>query len=273
LVKIGLIIDEYHLSKKVKDFLEYLKSKAEISLYIEESFILKNFYDVKFEEDLFFVKGRGDLMVNLAKHIENETTIPVINPSKGIWLAMHRFLNTTLLKKAGIIVPNSCLIPISFNPPFPNYIIKNIIDQKNYSFKPKIEKKDGKIQVSDERALIEAETTLEGYNFYFYQEFIKSKWEYKIYGVGDNLYFYKQLPVLENPNKMETRQTIDEIPELRELAFKAMNTLDLKVSSIDFLKSKEGIFYLTDINSTPNFNYMKEGYKIVADFLLEEVRN
>ena len=71
---------------------------------------------------------------------------------------------------------------------------------------------------------------------------------------------------------METRQPIEIISELKEAVLRAMRILDLKIVSVDFLKSEEGIFYLTDINSTPNFNYMKEGYKIVADFLIQEAR-
>ncbi len=273
MVKIGLIIDEYHLTKKVKEFLEYIKTKADISYYVEENYILKKISKNDLTEDLFFVKGRGEIMMDLAKHIEYETSIPIINSSRGIWLAMHRFLHSIYLRKAGITVPNFSLVPMNYPPPFPNYIIKNIVDQKNYAFTPKMEKKDGKIHVSDQRAITEAVEKQEEYGYYFYQEFIKSKWEYKIYGVGDDFYFYKQLPVLINPNKIESRQKIDEIPELRKLAMKAMKTLDLRLVSVDFLKPKDGKYYLTDINSTPNFNYMENGHKIVADFLIREAKN
>jgi hypothetical protein len=51
-----------------------------------------------------------------------------------------------------------------------------------------------------------------------------------------------------------------------------MEIMDLKLASLDFLKSK-GQFYLTDINCTPNFNYLKDGYKLVADFLLSYIKN
>ena len=82
MVKLGLIIDEHHLKEKMADFLAYIKPKAEISYYIEENYLLKKFNNIKFDEDLFFVKGRGDLMVDLAKHIEYETGKTVINSSK-----------------------------------------------------------------------------------------------------------------------------------------------------------------------------------------------
>ena len=113
---------------------------------------------------------------------------------------------------------------------------------------------------------------MENYQFLYYQKFIKSKWEYKVYIIGDKIYYYKQIPVLVNPNKMESRRKIDEIPELKELSFKAIETTGLKITSIDFLQNKNGQFYLTDINCTPNFNYIKNGPKIVGDYLLEQAK-
>lgn len=75
------------------------------------------------------------------------------------------------------------------------------------------------------------------------------------------------MPILVNPNKLESRREIEKIPELGEYCYKAMEIMDLKLTSLDFLKSKDQ-FYLTDINCTPNFNYLKNGPKIVADYLL-----
>ena len=273
-VKIGIIIDKYHLFK-IKEFLKYLKSIAEVSIYIEESYLLKS-SNFSFDEDLFFVKGKRDLILALVKLIEKETAIPVINPYKGIWNAVHRFMNSVLLRDAGIPVPDFSLIPADYSPPFESYIIKNIIDQKHYKFKPNIEKGNGFIKVRDERALNEINSgfygDMENYQFLYYQKFIKSKWEYKVYIIGDKIYYYKQIPVLINPNKMESRRKIDEIPELKELAFKAIETTGLKITSIDFLQNKNGQFFLTDINCTPNFNYIKNGPKIVGDYLLEQAK-
>jgi len=270
-MKIGFISDNYHLEKKSVEFVKYLKTKGEVSLYIEESFLLKDSLVSDFEEDLFFVKAKGELALGLIKLIE-KTSIPVINSSKGIWNAIHRFLNSMLMEKAGVPVPDFSLNPIGVVPPFTDYIIKNIVDRKVYAFAPKIEKKNGQIHVKDERALNEAVGGEENYRYYFYQQFIKSKWEYKVYGIGEQLFFYKQLPLLVNPNKTESRQKIEDIQELKEIAFKAMEAVDLKIASIDFLKSKEGNYFLTDINCCPNFNYIKNGHKIVADYLIEEAK-
>ena len=269
-VKIGIIIDKFHLKYKVSEFLKYLKSKAIVNFYVEESYLLKNF-NLEFDEDLFFLKGKGKLLVSLARMIENETSIPVINPSKAIWLTMNRFLNSILLRKAGVLVPDFSLKPSVCKPPFEDFIIKNIIDQKTYAFKGKIEKVNGHLYVSDERALNE-ESKEESYQYFYYQQFLKSKWEYKVYAFGDNLYYYKQIPILINPNKMDTRREIKEIPELKEIVLKAMKMINLKVVSIDFLKPRNGQFYLTDINSLPNFNYIKNGHKIIADFLIQQAK-
>ena len=269
--KIGILIDKYHLKYKVTEFLKYLKSKAEVKIYIEESFLLNgaNFND---EEDLFFTKAKGDLILAFMKLIEEESSIPIINSYKGTYLAINRFLNSVYLKKAGIPIPDFSLNPKGSNAPFGDYIIKNIIDQKNYKFKPIVNKVNGRLIVADERALNEVDKTDPKYNYLYYQKFIKSKWEYKIYGIGDDVYFYKQLPILVNPNKTESRRKIEEIPELKEYCYKAMEVMDLKLTSLDFLKSKDQ-FFLTDINCTPNFNYIKDGHKIVANYLLKQAKN
>lgn len=228
--------------------------------------------ELKFDEDLFFVKGKTSIILNLIKFIEEkEPSIPVINPFKGIFNAIHRFMNSVLLEKAGVRVPQFSLNPCQIPSKFDDYIIKNIIDQKVYAFTPQIEKEGGHIHVSDKRALNEISNCKENYEYLYYQEFLKSKWEYKVYGFGDQLRFYKQLPVLVNPNKMESRSKINEIPELREMALKAMDALDLKVVSIDFLKDNDK-FYLTDINSTPNFNYVKNGPQIISDYLIKAAK-
>jgi len=270
-LKIGIIIDEYHLKYKVSDFLKYLKSKADVKIYIEESFLL-NTMDLDFDENLFFTKAKGDLLLAFVKLIEEETSIPVINSYKGIWLAINRFLNSVFLEKAGIPIPEFSLNPKGSSPPFGDYIIKNIIDQKNYKFKPIVNKINGQLMVADERALKEVDKIDPKYNYLYYQRFIKSKWEYKIYGIGEDVFFYKQLPILVNPNKIESRRKIDDIPELKEYCYKAMEVMDLKITSLDFLKSKDQ-FFLSDINCTPNFNYIKDGYKIVVDFLLKQAKN
>jgi hypothetical protein len=271
LIKIGLIIDKYHLEKKVDEFLRHLKTVADVSIYLEESHLL-DLSKFNFNEDIFFVKGKGELLLNLVKLIENETSIPVINSSKAIWLCFDRFLSSVLLKKAGIKVPDFSINPIGIQPPFKDYIMKNVIDQKNYALKPKIRKVNGHLQVSDERALNEAINGKEKYQFFYYQKFIKSKWEYKVYSIGEDFYFYKQIPVLINPDKMKSRIEIKPIPDLRDKVIKIKNLLDIKITSVDFLKSKDGIYYVSDVNSTPNFNYIKNGPKIVCDYLIEQAK-
>ncbi len=272
MIKIGIIIDKYHLQKKSSKLIEYLSKVAKISLYLEEDYLIdcSNF---DFNEDIFFVKAKGDLILNLIKLIERETDIPVINSSRGIWLAINRFLNSTLLRKSGILVPNFTLNAKGLLPPFNDYIIKNIIDQKNYAFSPQIQRFNGYLNISDQRALDEVNGEKAKYSYLYYQEFIKSKWEYKVYCIGDDLFFYKQIPILIDPDKMKSRRRIKEIPELREIALKALKTTGLKISSLDFLRSKEGEFFLTDVNSSPNFNYIKNGPKIIGDYLIKQAKN
>ncbi len=272
MVKIGIILNRKFLENQAKRLIKYLEQKAEVSFYIEDSYLLKSAPKNHFNEDLFFIKGKGDIILGLVKTIEEETSIPTINPFRGIWLAMNRFLNNVYLKKGGILVPENTLNPEKVDSPFKDFIIKNIIDQKSSDFNPSIEIIDGHIHVSDKRALLEVSGGEKSYHYLFYQNFIKSKWEYKIYGIGDKVFFYKQIPTIENPNKTHNKIKIERIPELEEYTIKAMNTLNLKVASVDFLKSESGQFYLTDINSGPNFNTIQNGPQILGDFLINQAK-
>jgi len=116
-IKIGLITDKYHLEKKSTQFLKYCKDLAEISIYIEEDYFL-DFSNYKFDENLFFVKAKGNLVISLIKLIEQETEIPVINSSRSISLAFNRFLNSVFLRKAGIRIPDFTLNPVGISPPY-----------------------------------------------------------------------------------------------------------------------------------------------------------
>ena len=218
------------------------------------------------------MKAKGDLVLKLVKLIEEETSIPVINSSQSITIAFNRFLNSVYLRRAGIRIPDFTLNPVGIIPPYNEYIMKNIIDQKNYAFSPRIHKKGGFLKVTDMRAITESSGLRPKYSHIYFQDFIKSKWEYKVYIIGDEIYYFKQIPVLVDPDKMKSRKKIDPDPELTEIAYKAVDAIGLKISSMDFLRSKEGLYYLTDINSSPNFNYLKDGPKIVRDYLINQAR-
>jgi glutathione synthase/RimK-type ligase-like ATP-grasp enzyme len=122
------------------------------------------------------------------------------------------------------------------------------------------------------RAIEESSGIKPKYTHEYYQEFVKSKWEYKVYLIGDDIFYFKQIPVLVNPDKMKSRIEIEKNKELTEIAHKAAEAIGLKICSMDFLRSKNGIFYLTDINSSPNFNYLKNGPQIVGNYLIRQAK-
>ncbi len=272
MIKIGLITDKYHLEKKSTQFLNYCKTIAKVSIYIEENYLL-DFSNYNFDENIFFVKTKGDLALNLVKLIEQETDIPVINSSSSISLAFNRFLNSVFLRRAGVQVPDFTINPVGIIPPFKDYIMKNIKDQKNYAFNPQIHKEGGFLKVTDMRAIGESSGIKPKYSHIYFQEFVKSKWEYKVYLIGDDLFYFKQIPILLNPDKMKSRIKIDKDTELTEMSYKAAEAIGLKISSMDFLRSKDGVYYLSDINSSPNFNYFKNGPKKVGDYLIKQAKN
>ena len=126
--------------------------------------------------------------------------------------------------------------------------------------------------MSDKRALSEAEGGEESYHFFFYQKYVKSKWEFKIYGIGEKLKFYKRIPSINTPHEIPPKNEIEKIPQLEESVYKIMDTLNLKITSIDFLQSKDGVFYLTDVNSTPNFDSIPNGSTMVGEYLINQIK-
>ncbi len=123
------------------------------------------------------------------------------------------------------------------------------------------------------RAIEESSGIKPKYSHIYFQDFVKSKWEYKVYLIGDDLFYFKQIPVLVDPDKMKSRVEIEKDVELTEIAYKAAGAIGLKISSMDFLKSKDGVYFLTDINSSPNFNYLKNGPKIVGDYIIKQAKS
>jgi len=61
------------------------------------------------------------------------------------------------------------------------------------------------------------------------------------------------------------------VPELAAAARAAMRATGLVIASLDFLE-EDGAFYLTDVNSTPNFNYVDGGAAMVGDCLVATAR-
>jgi len=268
-MKVGIITNAYEVPR-LRSLVDYLGKKAEVRLYVEEDFLL-DFHNLKFQENVFFTKGKGYVLLTIARLAEEygrPRGVVVVNDARSVWIAMHRFMHFTIARNAGIRVPDFALgreAPLNFS----KFIAKNIIDQnhlRDLDVLPFVGTSDRAVPYI--RTGEEAGDDPIVKEFHLFQRFVESEYEYKVYGFGHRLFYYRQVPVLENPNKMETRVPIDEIPELRRMALLAMKATGLRVTSMDFL-CMDGKFYLTDINAIPNFNYLPHGPKILGDYLLE----
>jgi len=271
-MKIGIITNAYEVPR-IQSLLNYLKDKVEVSLYVEED-ILLDYKKLTFHEDVFFTKGKGYILLTLANMAEDygrTRGVHVVNDARSVWIAMHRFLHCVVSREAGVRVPEFSLGP-SGSTNFGKTIAKNIIDQnhlRNLDILPRVGKNG--MEVPSIKTGEEAGSDPRVPDYHFYQRFIETEYEYKIYGFGDRLLFYRQVPVLVNPNKMETRIPIEKIPELDRMARLAMKATGLRIASMDFLKENDE-YYMTDINATPNFNYIPNGAEILGDYLLELAR-
>ena len=269
-MKVGIITNAYEVPR-IRSLVDHLGRKAEVRIYVEDDLLL-DFHDLSFDENVFFTKGKGYVLLTLARLAEEygrPKGVHVINNARSIWIAMHRFMHFTISRRAGVRVPDFALAreaPGGFG----KFIAKNIIDQnhlRNLDILPLVGE-SGNAAVPDIKTGEEAGDDPRVKKFHLFQRFVESEYEYKVYGFGHRLFYYRQTPVLENPNKMETRVPIDEIPELRRMALLAMKATGLRITSMDFL-CENGKYYLTDINAVPNFNYLNKGPEILGDYLLE----
>jgi hypothetical protein len=180
---------------------------------------------------------------------------------------MHRMMASIVCRKAGVPVPEFALA-MSVPHAIGKAIVKNVIDQHHLRFLGRLP------IVAEPRSTLPAIETAEeagvsqlAPRYHYCQRFVHSEYEYKVYGIGEKLLFYRQRPVLVNPDKMSTRVRIDEIPALASAARAALRATGLAVASLDFLE-EDGTFYLTDVNCTPNFNHVEGGAQLVGDHLL-----
>jgi hypothetical protein len=268
-MKIGILASSHEVPR-IQSLLRYLEGKAEVHLHVDELCLIDS-GATAFDDQVVFTKGKGYALLTMAR-IAEASGIPVVNSAHAIWVAAHRLLASIACRQAGVRVPEFS-VGTSAPDAFGKVIVKNLVDQNHLRFL------DILPIVGGPRSQIPPITTAEEAgiselvpHYHFYQRFLHTKFEYKVYGFGEKLLYYRQLPVLVNPDKMSTRVQIDEVPELRHAAQSAMRATGLKIASLDFLEER-GEFYLTDVNSTPNFNYIAEGAKIVGDYLLAIARD
>ncbi len=205
--------------------------------------------------DICFVKGRGPLVQEQEFRLEL-VGVPTHNCTNAIHITNHRLLYSLLAQSVGVPQPEF-LVGHESAVPFEHYVVKEECVESTTKFTPLIGHRGKK--VTDNKV-------------YYFQRKINSPWEYKIYSFGETFLYFKEKPTLVNPDKMATRVPISENPLLREYVEKIKKAAKLTITSMDFLE-EGGQYYLTDVNSAPNFNYIKDGADILARWLLNEIKS
>jgi len=103
------------------------------------------------------------------------------------------------------------------------------------------------------------------------QAFIESAWEHKVYLVGDEVFAFRQRPVLVAPDKMSTRRRVKIDPALERLARKAAEALGLELAGVDFLMER-GEPKVTDVNSNQGLHAFPEGFPALEAHLVRARR-
>jgi hypothetical protein len=267
-MKVGVIATAHEVPR-VSSLLRYLEREAEVRLYVDEETLVDS-RATTFDEDVIFTKGRGYGLLAMARLAESQG-IAVVNGAHATWIATHRLMTSIVCRRAGVRMPEFSL-GTSAPSEFDRVIVKNIVDQHHLRFLDVLPIVAGQRSPIPPIATAEEAGTADIVpEFHYFQRFLNSRYEYKVYAIGERMLFYRQLPVLVNPDKMATRVQIDEVPELAQAARSAMHATGLVIASLDFLE-EDGAFYLTDVNSTPNYNYIDGGAKLVGDYLLANAR-
>jgi len=268
-MKIGILATSHEVPR-VQSLLRYLEREHEVRLYVDEEMLVDS-HATAFDEQVMFTKGRGYALLTMAR-IAESAGIPVVNSAHATWVATHRPVASALCRGAGVRVPDFALamrVPHRFD----EAIVKNIVDQHHLRFLdvlPIVARPHSPIPPIPTAE--EAGASPIAPHFHFHQRFLQSEYEYKVYGFADKLLFYRQRPVLVNRDKMATRVQIDEVAELAVAARTAMRATGLAIASLDFLE-EDGAFYLTDVNSKPNFNYIDGGAAMVGNCLIAAAAN
>lgn len=225
----------------------------EVEVFVEEQNCISSTIPVP-NWDVCFVKGRGELVQAQAFHMEM-AGVPTHNCAFAIHVTNHRLLYSLLAKSVDILEPEFA-VGHERDITFDEYIVKEECVESKMKFTPLLGQRG---------------TNVTNNEIYYFQRRIHSQWEYKIYSFGELFFFFKETPTLVNPDKMATRVSIPEIPYLRECVEKIKKATKLTITSVDFLE-EGGQFYLTDVNSAPNFNYIKNGPEILAEWLVNQTK-
>ena len=267
-MKVGIIATAHEVPR-VASLLRHLGPRAQVTLHVDEETLVDS-RDTAFDEDVLFTKGRGYGLLTMARIAEAQG-VCVVNSARATWLATHRPLCGLACRQAGVRVPDFALgtaVPASFE----RTIVKNVVDHHHLRFLDVLP-----IVAAPGDAIPSVATAEEAGDgeivprFHYFQRFLRTRWEYKVYVVGERQWHFRQAPVLANPDKMSTRVKIEPVPELEAAATRAVRATGLVVASLDFLE-EDGLYYLTDVNCTPNFNYLEDGAAIVGDFLVTLAR-
>ncbi|MFO1303951.1 MAG: hypothetical protein U1F54_09480 [Burkholderiales bacterium] len=263
------IIATAHEVPRVASLLRHLGQRASVTLHVDEETLVDS-RDTAFDEDVIFTKGRGYGLLTMAR-IAEEQGVRVVNGAHATWLATHRLLCGLACRQAGVRVPDFALgttVPASFE----RTIVKNVVDHHHLRFLDVLPIVAGPGDALPPIATAEEAGDDERVpHFHYFQRFLRTRYEHKVYVVGDRQWHFRQTPVLVNPDKMATRVRIDPVPELEEAAKRVARATGLAIASLDFLE-EDGHYYLTDVNCTPNFNYLEDGAAIVGDWLLSLAR-
>jgi glutathione synthase/RimK-type ligase-like ATP-grasp enzyme len=173
----------------------------------------------------------------------------LINSLDAIACSKDRARALAAAAAAGVPVAEGFCGPLR-DVPFPRFVLKPPLDHDD-AMTPRA------VTSPAERAAAERDLGPEA--TIYAQAYIDTTWELKLYGVGGEVFGFRQLPTLVSPDKHASRQPLPVSDDLAALTTRTLRAVGLCVGGVDLLGAPDRL-RVTDINSTQGLQSFPQGY-------------
>ncbi|QEG34942.1 ATP-grasp domain-containing protein [Bythopirellula goksoeyrii] len=197
---------------------------------------------------------RMDALANLA-----QAGVTVINPPRAIEVAVDKYLATTRLAAAGMLVPRTITCQTveqalrAFDSLGGDVVLKPLFGSEGR----------GIVRLSDETIAIRTFKALAAVDSVFYlQEFLEHEGcDLRLLVLGDDVLGIRRCNELDwrtNISRGATGQPLEVTNDLAELAQRAAAAIGAPLAGVDLLPTRDGRLYAIEVNAVPGWRALAE---------------
>lgn len=197
---------------------------------------------------------RMDALANLA-----QAGVTVINPPRAIEVAVDKYLSTTRLAAAGLLVPRTITCQTveqalsAFDSLGGDVVLKPLFGSEGR----------GIVRLSDETIAIRTFKALAAVDSVFYlQEFLEHEGcDLRLLVLGDDVVGMRRCNELDwrtNISRGATGQRLEVTNDLAELAQRAAAAIGAPLAGVDLLPTRDGRLYAIEVNAVPGWRALAE---------------